>query len=218
VSFFLPKGLPWVLVCYYQQPLRIEAMERSRLVQRLRIAHHLYLADYLNSLKVSIEGNVKERDIKHRVEQVLVIKRTFLGTASRAYCHGEQQQPYWSYRPATEAGILQNRFLGSWNVYKYGLRSCDSSHHLYQADYLKSVKVSIEGNIKERRRSISDKTRGLQRDVVYLCWPIAPSQYESKCGGREGVAGTQPMSTTVHITWHGAQINFEYLPPYLTYG
>jgi hypothetical protein len=26
------------------------------------------------------------------------------------------------------------------------------------------------------------------------------------------------MSTAVHITWHGAQINFEDLPPYLTYG
>ncbi len=61
-------------------------------------------------------------------------------------------------------------------------------------------------------------TRGLQRDVVYLCWPIAPSYYESKCGGREGVAGSQPMSTAVHITWHGAQINSGDLPPYLTYG
>ncbi len=26
------------------------------------------------------------------------------------------------------------------------------------------------------------------------------------------------MSTAVHITWHGAQINFGDLPPYLTYG
>jgi hypothetical protein len=36
--------------------------------------------------------------------------------------------------------------------------------------------------------------------------------------GRGGVAGSQPMSTAVHITLHGAQINFGYLPPYLTYG
>ena len=28
--------------------------------------------------------------------------------------------------------------------------------------------------------------RGLQGDVVYLCWPIAPSNFESKCGGRGG--------------------------------
>ncbi len=33
----------------------------------------------------------------------------------------------------------------------------------------------------------------------------------------EGGAGPQPMSTAVHITWHGAQINFGDLPPYLTY-
>ncbi len=35
--------------------------------------------------------------------------------------------------------------------------------------------------------------------------------------GRGGVAGSQPMSTAVHITGHGAQINFGDLPPYLTY-
>ncbi len=33
----------------------------------------------------------------------------------------------------------------------------------------------------------------------------------------DGVAGSQPMSTTVHITLHGTQINFGDLPPYLTY-
>jgi hypothetical protein len=36
--------------------------------------------------------------------------------------------------------------------------------------------------------------------------------FEAKCGGG-GVAGSQPMSTTVP----GAQINFEDLTPYLTY-
>jgi hypothetical protein len=57
-------------------------------------------------------------------------------------------------------------------------------------------------------------SRGLQGDVVYLGWPIAPSFIESKCGG---IAGSQPMSTAVHITLHGAKINFGYLTPYLTY-
>ncbi len=42
--------------------------------------------------------------------------------------------------------------------------------------------------------------------------------YESQCGGIRGVAGSQPMSTAVHITCHGAQINFGDLTPYLTYG
>ncbi len=42
-----------------------------------------------------------------------------------------------------------------------------------------------------------------KRDVVYLGWPIAPSCiYESQCGGWGGVAGSHPMSTAVHITWH----------------
>jgi hypothetical protein len=56
-------------------------------------------------------------------------------------------------------------------------------------------------------------------DVVYLCWPIALSYTSPNCGGiGRGVAGSPPMSTAVHITWYGAQINFGYLPPpYLTY-
>ncbi len=33
--------------------------------------------------------------------------------------------------------------------------------------------------------------------------------------GEGGVAGLQPMSTAVHITWHGAQIKFGDLPPYV---
>jgi hypothetical protein len=57
------------------------------------------------------------------------------------------------------------------------------------------------------------RCRGIRRDVVYLCWPIPPHIYESKRGG---VAGSQPMSTAVHITWPGAQINFGDLPPYLS--
>jgi hypothetical protein len=36
-------------------------------------------------------------------------------------------------------------------------------------------------------------------------------------GGGGGVAGPQPMRTAVLITGHGAQINFGYLNPYLTY-
>ncbi len=36
-------------------------------------------------------------------------------------------------------------------------------------------------------------------------------------GGGCGVP-SQPMSTAVHITWHGAQINFGDLTPYLAYG
>ncbi len=41
---------------------------------------------------------------------------------------------------------------------------------------------------------------------------------QMRVGGGGGIAGSQPMSTAVHITWHGAQINFGDLPSYLTYG
>ncbi len=58
---------------------------------------------------------------------------------------------------------------------------------------------------------------GLQRDVVYLCWPIAPSYIRVQMRGEGGSWGSQPMSTAVHITWHEAQINFGDLPPYLIY-
>jgi hypothetical protein len=37
----------------------------------------------------------------------------------------------------------------------------------------------------------------------------------SNSGGGGGVAGSQPMRTAVHITWHGAQINCGDLTPYL---
>ncbi len=38
---------------------------------------------------------------------------------------------------------------------------------------------------------------GLQKDVVYLGWPIAPSYLSPNAGGG-GVAGSQPMITAVH--------------------
>ncbi len=36
--------------------------------------------------------------------------------------------------------------------------------------------------------------------------------------GGGGEWGSQPMRTALHITWHGAQINFGDPTPYLTYG
>ncbi len=47
---------------------------------------------------------------------------------------------------------------------------------------------------------------------------LADSSYMSPNAGERGVTGSQPMRTSVHITWHGAQINFRHLTPYLTYG
>jgi hypothetical protein len=43
----------------------------------------------------------------------------------------------------------------------------------------------------------------LQGDVVYLCWPIAPSYIESMQMRGEGeIAGSQQMSAAVHIKCH----------------
>ncbi len=72
--------------------------------------------------------------------------------------------------------------------------------------------------MRRRFRVITDtkgRPGGFQRDVVFA------DQYRPRIrvqmrGGR--VARSQPMSTAVHITWHGAQINFGNLPQYLTYG
>ncbi len=64
--------------------------------------------------------------------------------------------------------------------------------------------------------------RRLQGDDVYHSWPIiAPLVYEPKCGGEGGgcgLAGSQPMRSAVHITWHGAQISLGDLTPYLNFG
>ncbi len=56
-------------------------------------------------------------------------------------------------------------------------------------------------------------TKGLQRDVVFYGWPIAPSNMSPNAGGRGGIAGFWPMSTAVHR----GPINFGDLTPYLTY-
>ncbi len=46
-------------------------------------------------------------------------------------------------------------------------------------------------------------SRGLQRDVVYICWPIAPLIYEAQCGGKGGLRGLSQwvQLCTYHVTW-----------------
>ncbi len=63
--------------------------------------------------------------------------------------------------------------------------------------------------------SFNIMNRGLQGDV-YLSWPAAPLEYEPKCRGRRG-GRLRGLGHHVHITWHGAQINFGDQTPYLTY-
>jgi hypothetical protein len=48
----------------------------------------------------------------------------------------------------------------------------------------------------------------LQRDAVFLYTDQQRPRNTSPNAGEGGVAGSQPMTTAVHITWHGARINF----------
>ncbi len=59
-------------------------------------------------------------------------------------------------------------------------------------------------NVTYPEHSAPPPSQGLQGDVVYVSWPIAPLVYKPNAGG----AGSQPMRTAMHITWHGAQMNF----------
>ncbi len=43
------------------------------------------------------------------------------------------------------------------------------------------------------------RSRGLQRDVVYLCWPIAPSYTSLNAGGRE--VSANEYGCELNVTW-----------------
>ena len=43
--------------------------------------------------------------------------------------------------------------------------------------------------------------RGLQGDVVYLSWPIAPLVFEPKCGGGRCGVSANENSCAHHVTW-----------------
>jgi hypothetical protein len=58
-----------------------------------------------------------------------------------------------------------------------------------------------------------DRTRGLQRDVVYLCWPIAPSYMSPNAGGWGG-----EMRGLSQWVKQCTSRDIGDLPPYLTYG
>ncbi len=85
------------------------------------------------------------------------------------------------------------------------------------------VAVYYDENMTFVNLLVSDKTyiamsvlvRGLQRDVVYLGWPIAPSYMSPNAEGEGGEL--QGLSQWVQL-YTGAQINFGDLTPYLTYG
>ncbi len=92
------------------------------------------------------------------------------------------------------ASLLLQRFCRFWwSCFRYCPCSCCS------------IKSS---NILDNRAQ-----RGLQWDVVYLGWPVAPSCMSPNAGGGES-CGVSAMRVQLYTR---AQINFGDLTPYLTY-
>ncbi len=93
-----------------------------------------------------------------------------------------------------------------------GPRSCCCHPRLPHRRHLSRQKG---GGVNE----LTEVSRGLQRDVVYIFWPIAPSYTGTSpnAGGGMGSCGVSsneyPYSCTHHETW-----SFGDLPPSLTYG
>jgi hypothetical protein len=75
---------------------------------------------------------------------------------------------------------------------------------------------TVVGGLKENHTYAPfvgfSSTRGSQRDVVYLGWPIA-SSYMSPNGGEGG--RLRGLSANEYSCAHGAQVNFGNLTPYL---
>jgi hypothetical protein len=78
---------------------------------------------------------------------------------------------------------------------------------------LRPSSIFSHGHSNRDKFSARGAPRGLQRDVVNLGWPIAPSYMSPNAGGGGGAA----MSTAVH-RGTGAQINFRDLIPFWTFG
>ncbi len=102
-----------------------------------------------------------------------------------------------------------------WCIYFYWLKGIlPSKMDLADSIVIRLVFIFIK---RARREDFSVNfavLRGLQRDVVYLSWPIAPSYMSPNAGGGGELRG---LSQWVQL-YTGAQINCGDLTPYLTYG
>ncbi len=103
--------------------------------------------------------------------------------------------------------------------------SCSSSSALSPGNYCtylttnkpsRAMRPGAARPVKQTKNNFCDQ--GVTRRC-HLSWLTKPSYTSPNGGGGgmgRGVLGSQPMSTAVHITWHGAQTNFGDLTPYLT--
>ncbi len=85
---------------------------------------------------------------------------------------------------------------------------CTLWGRLFRSVFLNSA---VSPSVAKSRQKL--KARGLQRDVVYLGWPIAPSNMSPNAGGGGELRG---LSQWVQL-YTGSQINFGDLTPHLTY-
>ncbi len=112
----------------------------------------------------------------------------------------------------------RKRHWGCWYItVDFAMASSQNGFCIYQLSLHRQTNVITKMTKSIIFYVLWCRCRGIRRDVVYLCWPIAPPHIRVLMRGRVGVAGSQPMSSVVHITWHGAQISVGDLPPYLTY-
>ncbi len=116
------------------------------------------------------------------------VRRSWSGSIPK--CHGSQHWLNW-WRGKSGGGHTSGRIRGA-----AGRGGQGATHGRQQVHRLLP-------RVRGPRSQSRLLAKGLQRDVVYLRWPIASSVYESQCGGIGGVAGPQPMSTAScahHVT------------------
>ncbi len=128
----------------------------------------------------------------------------------------------WFLRSSLQYSLLL-RFQFNDDIYWCWSRSCRPLFKaLYERHDSKGFMLnSLESNGTQNfiRLIQSDKlercivNRGLQRELVYLGWPMAPSYMSPNAGGGGKFFG---VSANEYSCAHGAQINFGDLTPYLT--
>ncbi len=64
--------------------------------------------------------------------------------------------------------------------------------------YIKFRQAFFQNKLEQQYMYAIVCMQGVSKYIVYLGWPIAPSYMSPNAGGREVVAGSQPMSTSVH--------------------
>ncbi len=123
----------------------------------------------------------------------------------------------------TNVNILTSRARETWSRVAWWRRPCRPRQRTAgRTSWCRSCPDPVEGSCRILPLHLGDhkflpvgSVQGFtNRCRLSLLTNSAPSYTSPNAGGWGEVAVSQPMSTAVHITWHGAQINFGDLPPY----